>query len=365
MTRRDRARKKRAFRAPLAASFILLLVTVTIWVCAQNWAEASARLRACGRTITSALGHAWSMLPIPASELLLILLPVLAVVLLLRALFRGGWSHLGLTLLHLLCAVCALVFCFVCWYGVQYTAPPLAKELGLTVRESTAEQLQSVVRRTADLMNEYAPEVPRDENGACDFGSYSEEAALVMKAYASLTERYPIFAADVAAPKRSRLLGTAMSYVGNSGYFFPWTGESIVSYDNVQSHIPFNIAHESAHARGIGPEAECNFAAYLACVESDDPRLIYSAAFNAYVYAANALNAVAPDLWEVEYNRLCDQSKYDIKVLNEYVHKYDGPVKDLGESVNDSYIKATGQPEGLQSYGLMVDLLIAYYDQVG
>lgn len=362
---RSRRRRQRAVWGPLITAFALLLLTATVWVCAKNWPSASAVLRAHGRAVTAFLGKVWGILPTPASELLLILLPLLGIVLPIISAVHGGRRRLGIALCRLLCAICALVFCFVCWYGVQYTAPPLAEQLGLRAEGATADQLQALVHQLVDQMNTYAPEVPRDSDGICDFGSFSEQSALVMDAYQSLAEKYPVYDAGVAVPKRSRLLSLAMSYVGNAGYFFPWTGEAVVNYDNVESQIPFNIAHESSHSRGIGPEAECNFSAYLICMESSDPRLLYSASFNAYVYAANALYADAPDRWETEYALLCDESKQDIRVLNAHVHKYDGPVKNLGESVNDHYIKATGQPEGIQSYGLMVDLLIAYEEQKG
>ena len=36
-----------------------------------------------------------------------------------------------------------------------------------------------------------------------------------------------------------------------------------------------------------------------------------------------------------------------------------------GEKINDTYLKYSGQSEGVQSYGLMVDYILAYYDAVG
>lgn len=363
MTRRDRARRKRAIRLPLLLSFVFLLGAVTIWVCAGSWVEASISLRAHGRAVTAFLGRVWGILPTPVSELLVIVLPLLGIILPFVRLARGGWARMAPALCRLLCAVCLLFFFFVCWYGVQYTAPPLADSLGLEVHGASVEELRMLVRNTVDTVNEYAAEVPRDRSGVCSFGSFSEQAALAMRGYEALAEKYPVFSAHVAAPKRSRLLSIPMSYVGNAGYFFPWTGEAIVNYDNVQTHIPFNIAHESAHSRGIGPEAECNFAAYLACMESGDSRLIYSASINAYIYAANALYEQSPDLWEREFKRLCEEAKNDIRLMNAHFQKYEGPILDFGLSVNDRYIKATGQPDGIQSYGLMVDLLLAYEAQ--
>ena len=366
MTRRDRQREKRGYALPLMASFALLMVTLTVWVCARNWPAASAALRSVGNAVTALLGRLWAVVPLPLSELLLLLLPLLAAALLVADGLRGGWPRLSRGLCRLLCVLCALLFCFVAFYGVQYTAPTLASRLGLTAAGATVEQLEQTTAALAADLNELAPQVPRDGNGQCVFGDYAGQAAPVMAAYEALTEQYPWLAAHrVATPKRSRLLSVAMSYVGNAGYFFPWTGESVVGYDAIDPSIAFNVAHESAHARGFGAEAECNFLAWLVCSGSADVRARYSAAFNAYIYAGNALYAADPTRWQAVSATLCDEAKLDLKALNAHIRQYDGPVKDLGESVNDHYIKATGQPEGLRSYGLMVDLLIAWNEREG
>ena len=365
-SRRERERRRLSAALPLLASFTLLLLALTVWVCARSWDAASVLLRRWGNGVTAALGRLWSFLPLPLSEVLLILLPPAAVALLIVRGVRGGWRRLRVTLCRMLCLVCALVFLFVSLYGVQYSAPSLASRLGLTVRDASVDQLEQTTAALVAQLNELAPAVPRDGNGACRFGSFEEQAALVMTAWDSLTARWPAFGIHrVAAPRRSRLLGVAQSYLGNAGYFFPWTGESVVSSDSTPTQYAYDTAHESAHARGVGPEAECNFLAYLVCLRSEDVRLRYSGVFNAYIYAGNALYAADRTRWQALYATLCDEAKLDLRALNAQVHKYDGPAKNLGDAVNDRFIKATGQPDGLRSYGLMVDLLIAWNEQEG
>ena len=82
-----------------------------------------------------------------------------------------------------------------------------------------------------------------------------------------------------------------------------WTAESVGSSDVVDSHIPFNIAHETAHGLGIGPEAECNFAAWLACKDSEDVRFRYSGWLLAYIYASNALYSADYEAWYRQFGR--------------------------------------------------------------
>jgi hypothetical protein len=46
---------------------------------------------------------------------------------------------------------------------------------------------------------------------------------------------------------------------------------------------------------------------------------------------------------------------------NEHYRQYEGKVQDAATKVNDTYLKAFGQEEGVQSYGKAADLLIAWY----
>ena len=131
----------------------------------------------------------------------------------------------------------------------------------------------------------------------------------------------------------------------------------------VPSHIPFDVAHEGAHARGIAPEDECNFAAWLVLKDSEDVRLRYSAWLNAYIYANNALFAVDRERATALYSSLSGEARHDLSVLNESLRRFEGKLNDLGSAVNDAYIKATGQPEGVRSYGKVVDLLLAWHDR--
>ena len=49
-------------------------------------------------------------------------------------------------------------------------------------------------------------------------------------------------------------------------------------------------------------------------------------------------------------------------MLNESLKPFeDSKVNELGSAANDALIKATGQSEGIRSYGRVVDLMLAYF----
>ena len=46
-------------------------------------------------------------------------------------------------------------------------------------------------------------------------------------------------------------------------------------------------------------------------------------------------------------------------------NQFDGPVAEVSNQVNDAYLKANSQEDGVRSYGRMVDLLLAMYREEG
>ena len=71
------------------------------------------------------------------------------------------------TLVTLFAAGLSVYALFCLLWGVYYFADDFAEKSGFENREISVEQLESVTRYFARLANEYAAEVPRDENGFC------------------------------------------------------------------------------------------------------------------------------------------------------------------------------------------------------
>ena len=151
-----------------------------------------------------------------------------------------------------------------------------------------------------------------------------------------------------------------MSYWGITGFFFPWTGECVASGNNPTVQQPFTIAHESAHSRRVGNEDEANFAAFLACVQSEDARLRYSGLHHAWLYVWNACYRTDSEVALTFRDSLCQEAIHDLVSVSRHWEKYESWLEQLGTSVNDAYIKATGQPDGVVAYSKAADLIVAY-----
>lgn len=342
----------------LTGAGLLALTGLLLLLCRTAAGDA---IRAAGVRINAALAWLFSFTRWPVTEGLLVLAPVLLIVLLVRALRRGR-RRVGLFFSRLFCLLCAMILMFVGCYGVQYTRPALGDALGLETVTPTEALLADTLSQLTDLLNDLAPRVPRGADGGCDFEAFDTLSRRVMAAYDRLDDTVPALAAvSRVPPKQARLISLPMSYLSLAGFFCPWTGECVVSGDTLDVQRPFFIAHESAHARGVGSENEANFAAFLACMASDDQSVRYSAVYSAWVYVYNAYFRVNPEAARAVRAGICPQAETDLTQVNEHLRRYDTVLYTIGNAVNDAYIKTTGQSGGVQSYGAVTDLLIAYF----
>lgn len=347
--------------APRRRCLRYMLGVALLWALAALFGQVmNPGSRVLARLCNSLLARLSRLFPFPLSEWAILG----AAVAVLAFPVWGAVRRRGQGLVTGLCRSLALLLtvglCFTLFWGVNYNAVPLADELGLDVRPRSVQDLYDVAQKLMDQANGLADTMPRDAAGDCISAGLEALSQRINQQYHALGERYPLYATSVdRRPKRALLFGGAMPWVGIAGYYFPFTAEPVVG-PTVPTHVAYNIAHELAHSLGVAPEDEAGFSAYLACITSDDVELQYSAAINGYIYASNALYDQAPELASIVSRQANDNLRHDIRGLNAYLSQFEGPAKEAGDKINDTYLKSQHQPAGVSSYGDMVDLLIAY-----
>ena len=152
-----------------------------------------------------------------------------------------------------------------------------------------------------------------------------------------------------------------MTYTHISGIYTFFTGEA-----NLNTNFPdfinvFTTAHEMAHQRGIARENEANFIAYLVCINSENKYMQYCGYMNMYEYLSDALYKASPTLYAKATVRLKDGGRHELRCYSDFFDKYrDNAVADMSDTVNDKYLEIQGT-EGSISYGMVVDLAVAYH----
>lgn len=182
------------------------------------------------------------------------------------------------------------------------------------------------------------------------------------EAYKKACEKYPFISNFYSSPKPVAL-SEPWTYTHIAGVYTFFTGEANININFPDYTLPYTAAHEMAHQRGISREEEANFVAFLVCMESDDPFIKYSAYANAFEYVASSLNGADRDAYKELYlSRVPQMLKNEMSAYNAFFEKYkENVAATVAGKVNDTHLKMQGEEAGEKSYGLVVDLLVAYY----
>ena len=146
-----------------------------------------------------------------------------------------------------------------------------------------------------------------------------------------------------------------------TGVYSPFTVEANYNSEIPAYNIPHTICHELSHLKGYMREDEANFIGYLACTGSESRSFRYSGYLTGWVYAGNALAKADYDGFIELYKKLDEKARNDLEENNVFWDRFEGKTAEVSTKVNDTYLKAHSQTDGVLSYGRMVDLMLADY----
>ena len=317
--------------------------------------------------ITGSLGRFMGIFPFSVTELGLYLLIVLFVVSLVRS-WRRPLKILG----RLLFGASLLFFLFTVNCGINYYRQPFSSLSGLTIQPSSSqelydlcswlvEQIQDSVRQLEDQASEengFSGQTSREPLPSYgELLEYGRQGQLAME---RLREEFPVLAGFYPAPK-PLLLSRILSVQQLCGVYSPFTVEANYNREMPLYNIPHTICHELSHLKGFMREDEANFIGYAACIHSEDLYFRYSGYLMGWVYAGNALAQADPEGFAALRSALPQAALTDLSYNNAYWDAFQGKVAEVSTRVNDTYLKLQDQQDGIQSYGRVVDLMLAYH----
>jgi len=273
-------------------------------------------------------------------------------------------SAFGGVFMKIFSTVSAVFFLFVIFCGVNYYRPSFAETVGLEVRDSSVAELYDLCSDLVDSANSLSTGLEHAPGGTTLYPennfSMAKEAR---RGFNRLSEKYGFLKMGLptfGTPKPVAF-SFVMSYLQISGVYSPYTLEANICKNGPDFLRGSTMMHEQTHLRGFMIEAEANFVAYLACMESGDPYFEYSGTCLALLHSMNALYRADPGLAMELRARYCGTLDADMRAQNDYVAAYDTKIGEISDSINDTYLKLNSQSDGVQSYGKMVDLLLALW----
>ena len=234
----------------------------------------------------------------------------------------------------------------------------LSCEAAYNRKEMPLPYYQNDVVRTeyAGIYNYYASDLSTclnalefDENGDVKGNmSFDEIVKEVKKAYQIVKD--PYFNPHTGSVK-PMLSSFAYREFQITGVTFAPFAEANINTLNTKGDLPFTIAHELAHTKGVMRENDANILAFYVCLNSEHPYLRLSA-YSRYFYLIRSMGS-GTYLTEEERSHLVkvDLSAYNKLSSYEYSYwKKHNLMKHIADFINDLYIKSSGVSEGTSSY---------------
>ena len=342
----------------IAAVSLILYIVMANHAGFADWFNGSI-----GAVVRSTLSILTSWIPFSVGEALILLIP-LGLFLILRLAVRRycvSWKASFIYVGVLLSLAATLFSVFTLGFAAGYRGSTLDQKLEMERAPVSAQELYDTAVILIDNVNELTDEVGfgEDRFSVMPYNLRQMNRHL-NTAYREISPQYS-FITHVDSQVKPVLLSEVMSHMHITGVYSFFTGEANLNVNFPDYTLPYTAAHEMAHQRGIAREDEANFMAFLVCIASDDPYIRYSGYLNAYEYVASALYRASPDLYYKAVGRLSESVKGEMAAYNDFYDQYrDTTASQVSGAINNSYLQSQGTP-GTVSYGMVVDLTVAYY----
>ena len=345
-------------------AIIIAAVSLTIHITASLFSSFSdfftENIAASVRTVVATL-TGW--FPFSLAETIILMLPVL-----LTVYFFLTYHHYVTKNNKIRSLVFAIITFLLYMYSFAvftfltgYSNSTLDKKLNLPAAPVSAVELYDTANIVKEELEELLDDTEFSENGMSAMPyDINEMSKKLLDSYKKLNEKYT-FLHNIPAQIKSVCLSDAMSYTHITGVYTFFSCEANINVVFPDFTLPYTAAHEFAHQRGVARENEANFIAFLVCINSDDKYIKYSGYMNMLQYLSNALYTADRDLYTQFRSSLGYEISGELKAYSLFFDKYrDSAASKVSSAVNDTYLKLQGT-EGTRSYGMVVDLAVAFY----
>lgn len=260
----------------------------------------------------------------------------------------------------LLLVVLYILSCYNWLWGIDYYGTTFSQQSGIPSNSRiTPQELFNVTVAFLVTANELSTQVARDEDGnfAEDIDEVFDRAPQV---YENMFEVFPFLEGECRRPKKM-VFSDIMSYIGFTGLYFPFTGESNINMSNPACLIPSTVSHELAHQLGYTSEQECNFIGIVAGISSGDVVYQYSSCLSGLIYLMNALYSTDIEAWRYLKENFTEELRCDWEANNVYWNDKETMLEQISSLVYDFYLKSNGQTMGILSYSACVTMLVEYF----
>lgn len=346
--------------------FILLLPLslILIWLAKHNIGFAEFYSTKIYPIFAKSIGFITGLLPVSVGEILIVSVSIAFIIFLILTIIKTikykSLKHFKTFAINIIAVVSCTYFLYVLFCGMNYYRYEFTAYSGLEIKESSTKELIKLCDSLINDANELRIKLNTNESGVATLydNNIYETSKRAQNSFNNISKKYDVLKGNYPKPKPV-LFSRVMSHMQITGIFFPFTFESNVNVDIPSYQIPATMCHELVHIRGFMREDEANFLSYLTCISSGYDDFAYSGTMLALTYSMNALYSEDYDAFVKLHEKYFEGVKRDMKYTGDYWEQFQTRIAEISHNINDTYLRANNQIDGVKSYGRMVDLLLA------
>jgi hypothetical protein len=353
---RNELKSKAVIIASLTAAIVLLMILA-------NYPQLIERYYSEGfyPFVCHVLHPVFNVFPFSFGDLLyisVIIYLIYALFRLVKLALKKEYKSVGMLLLKLVIGVQTGILIFYLFWGMNYFRPSAGERLNLRDTNYTTANLKAVTTMLIDSANATRVRVTASDLSQKNDVIY-KTAILAVNRLSTTSVHFYTYKPGI----KSSIITPLMNYMGTSGYYNPFTGESQMNYEVPVFERPLIACHEMSHQMGYGAEDEANFVGFLAGVGSRDRLLRYSAYQLAVGEFMRALRYRDSTQSKSLRPRISPAVINDFKTERKYWLSYQSKIDVISGFFYDKFLKANNQPQGLGTYNRMVLLVMALYKE--
>ena len=341
-------KKKKKYIKYIISLSILIVLFVILMIFRTNSSLSDFFCLNVSSKLVFLIGSFSSLLPFSLFEVVFLGLCItllLFVVLLITSLIKNRKVFIK-RLFNLLLFILIICDVYIAVCGVSYQRSEI--ELPFYEGEVTSTLVDETISYYLDDYNKLASSFSQDEKGVSKCPYSFKELAIIMQEECKRLNDFDYYYSFTARPKGT-WFSSILSELQITGVDFPLTCEANINNKMPTIDLPFTMAHEIAHLKGVMREDDANTVALYVCITSDVDYVRYSGYFHGF----SRLLEIKAFTNNKEYKEILKKINQQIYVdnadYNKYFEEHD-LLEKISTFVNDIYLSINGQKEGTNSY---------------
>ncbi len=329
-------------------TIILLLSFLGLMIVSTNSMMLEAFLQYVSARYALIIGPLVRLIPFSISELSWIVCIIFVVFSLMKAIhfFRyRRWKKAFMTLHKMMNITFSLATLYIATTGLAYARdlPPIPQ----WNEHVNSTQYEPILLFFHEDFTDVATSLSFDDQGSViNPYPFSELNDLIQHQFSYLDDAYYYPFSTTLKPMLFSFLYAEFHITGiHNGL----TTEALFNANIPDALLPFTMAHELAHAKGVMREEDANLVAMYLCLTSEDAYVRYSGYFYTFYAVLNLMRFVGDDqAYSRYYQALPVSIRNDYRYQTSFWGQYT-LLNDIATFINDVYLRIMGN-EGVTSY---------------